>query len=87
MDFSLSHILHTGGRIFVIGIYLGLLVSLVTTFFAFNIYMNESAILGQDSPFFDVELVGWQKKTIFDNYTRSYLWICFVAIFSVYICV
>ena len=78
---------NAGGRIFVIGIYLGLMASLVTTFFAINIYMNESAILGQDSPFFDFELVSWQKRLIFENYTRSYACICFVAIFAMYICV
>jgi hypothetical protein len=76
-----------GGRIFVIGIYLGLIASLVTTFFAINVYMGESAIFNHESPFFDFELVSWQRREIFLNYTRSYIIICLIAIFAMYICV
>jgi hypothetical protein len=78
---------NAGGRIFVIGIYLGLIASLVTTFFAINVFMGESAIFGGDSPFFDFELVSWQRRLIFENYTRSYIIICLVAIIAMYICV
>jgi hypothetical protein len=78
---------NAGGRIFVIGIYLGLIASLVTTFFAINVYMGESAVFNHESPFFDFELVSWQRTQIFQYYTRSYIIICLIAIFAMYICV
>jgi hypothetical protein len=84
--FSLTFCI-AGGRIFVIGIYLGLIASLVTTFFAINVYMSESAVFNHESPFFDVELVSWQRTQIFQNYTRSYIIICLIALFAMYICV
>jgi hypothetical protein len=85
-NFSLTFC-NAGGRIFVIGIYLGLIASLVTTFFAINVYMGESAIFNHESPSFDFELVTWQRHTVFDNYTRSYIIVLFMAIFAMYICV
>jgi hypothetical protein len=76
-----------GGRVFVVGIYFGLIVSLVTTFCAINSYFGESAIFDEDSPFFSSEMVSFMKKTVFQTYTTSYLTICLLAFGSLYVCV
>jgi hypothetical protein len=86
-DFDFIFSLNVGGRIFVIGIYLGLITSLVTTFFAINTYMDESAILSEDSQFFDHSLVTWQRTQVHRSYTTSYITMCLVAAFAMYICV
>jgi hypothetical protein len=77
----------SGGRIFVIGIYLGLLASLVTTFFAINVYMSLSAKISEESPYFSTSIVHWMDMTIFSLYTRSYVIILVLALAFMYICV
>ena len=76
-----------GGRVFVMGTYLGLLASLVTTFFCINVYMGTSSKISSESPYFSVELAYFMDETIYDLYTRTYLIICILALIFTYICV
>ena len=77
----------SGGRIFVIGIYIGLLASLVTTFFAINVYMSLSAKITEESPYFSTNLVHWMDNVIFALYTRSYIIVVVLTCAFAYVCV
>jgi hypothetical protein len=83
----LTQLLDTGGRIFVIGIYLGLIAALITTFFSINVYLHLTAVISEESPFFSKDLVRFMKDTIFTVYTRSWLIVVAAASLSAYICV
>ena len=79
----LTQLLDTGGRIFVIEIYLGMIAALITTFFPSFL----TAVVSEESPFFSKDLVRFMKYTIFTVYTRSWLIVVAAASLSVYICV
>jgi hypothetical protein len=69
------------------GTYLGLIASLVTTFFSINVYMGTSSKISSESPYFSVELSYFMNETIYALYTRTYLIICILAVIFTYVCV
>jgi hypothetical protein len=76
-----------GGRIYVIGIYFALLLALVTTFFAINCYMNLSARLAPDSPYYSSALVSFMSQNIFATYTTCWVVIVLLFVIFFYVCV
>lgn len=68
-------------------IYLGLLASLFCTFFCINVYMQTSAKISEESPYFSVALSSFMGDTIYNIYMRSWIIICIIAFIFTYICV
>ncbi len=70
-----------------VGIYLGLLAALISTFFIVNVFFGASGIFMQDSAFFSYDLTNYMQTTIFHTYTRSWVVVVAAVFFSLYVCV
>ena len=76
-----------GGRLYVIAIYFALILAVVTTFFAINCYMNLSARLAPDSPYYSSALVSFMSQNIFATYTTCWVVIVLLFVIFFYVCV
>ena len=77
----------TGGRLYLIGIYLGMLLAVITTFFAINCYMHLSAKIAPDSPIYSWQLASSMSTIVYTTYGPFVGVISCAAILCLYICV
>jgi hypothetical protein len=60
-----------GGRFFVIAIYLGLILSLISTFISINTFVANTAFFDENSPFYTSERVTVMRTMIFNTSTTQ----------------
>ena len=77
----------TGGRLYLIGIYLGMLLAVITTFFAINCYMHLSAKIAPDSPIYSWQLASSMSVIVYGSYELFVNTLSVLAWFLLYICV
>jgi len=76
-----------GGRFFVIAIYLGLILSLVSTFISIDTYIANTAFFTEKSPFYTPERVTFMRDIIFNTYTTGQISVCCLAFLALYVSV
>ena len=64
-----------------------MLLSVITTFFAINIYMNLSATIAPDSPIYSWQLALSMSTNVFTTYWTFTIVIATLAAILLYICV
>ena len=79
--------LDAGGRIFVAGIYIGLLASIFFTFSAFNKYIIEFCVFNEESPYFSTVMVQFMRRRILQSFVTCEVIAGVLALFSLYVCV
>jgi hypothetical protein len=93
--FKISHFVHTshrvtfdtGGRLYLIGIYLGLLLAVITTFFSVNVYISLSAKIAPDSPIYSWQLALSMSTIIYSSVASFVSVISSLAAICLYMCV
>ncbi len=76
-----------GGRFFVIAIFLGLLVSISSTFCAINVYMGETAFFNEKSPFYSPELVHFMRNIVINTSFTGWFSVECLCILAFYVCI
>jgi hypothetical protein len=87
--FKLLAVTHfSGGKLYVVGIFFGLIFALFTACFSFNVYMQYCLnITPLSFPFFTKELNLFMHDSITANFSTCYIIGMLVVIFSFYVCV
>jgi hypothetical protein len=81
-------VIETGGKVFVVGIFFGLMFAIFSACFSLNVYMQYCLTVTPLSfPFFTQELNKFMVNTVVTNFSRSYSIGMFVVLVSLYICV
>jgi hypothetical protein len=77
----------TGGKLYVIGVYLGMLMAIIATFISLNLYMLLSATIAPDSSIYSFQLVSQMSHIVRESYQLIVTVISVVAWSLFYICV
>jgi hypothetical protein len=74
-----------GGRFFVIAIYLGLILSLISTFISINTFVANTAFFDENSPFYTSERVTVMRTMIFNTSTTGWVSVSFLSLLAHYV--